>query len=328
VSQHFLLSAKAKTLSLMEVARMSDDEAHASFRAVRFAETEGKPACPRCPGVTAVYEYEARRIFKCKVCNHQFSLTSGTIFANRKMAVRDILMAIAVFVNGANGHSALRLSRDLKCNYRTAFVLAHKLREVLGAQQATHKLTGIVEIDGMYTGGHIKKSNLVKNRKDRRGTHPKRQAIVSMRERRKGGRTLSFVFRGEHEAIATILGHVHESAKIRADEAKHWKVLNGYFDDFKQVNHTADGYSIKGVHTNWVESFNGRIRRAIKGVHHRIAGAHLQGYADEFAWREDHRRISNGAAFGLIVKGAATHPISRNWSGYWQRGPSFQKESA
>lgn len=326
MSQHFLLSAKAKTLSLMEVARMSDDEAYASFRAVRFAATEGKPACPRCPGVTAVYEYESRRIFKCKVCNHQFSLTSGTIFANRKMALRDILMAIAVFVNGANGHSALRLSRDLKCNYRTAFVLAHKLREVLGEQQATHKLTGTVEIDGMWTGGHIKKTNLVKDRVDRRTSNPKRQSIVTMRERRPGGRTLSFVFPGEHKAIATILAHVHRTAKIRTDEGTHWNILRAHFDDVKSVNHSKHGYIVRGVHTNWVESFNSRIRRAIKGVHHRIAGPYLQGYADEFAWREDHRRISNGSQFSLLLRGAAHQPISRKWSGYWQRGPSFQKD--
>ena len=324
LAQHFLLSAKAKTLSLREVGNMTDDEARASFRAVRFAENGGEPFCPRC-GCFGVYEYEARHIFKCKQCNHQFSLTSGTIFANRKMPLVDILLAIAIFVNGANGHSAIHLSRELKCNYRTAFVLAHKLREVFGAQQTKHKLTGTVEIDGFWTGGHIKKTNLVADRIDRRSSNPKRRNIVSIRERRKGGRTLSFVFRHESEAIATILAHVHETAKIRTDEAAHWKVLKAYFDDVKSVNHSKDGYVVNGIHTNWIESFNGRIRRAIKGVHHRIAGAYLKGYADEFAWREDHRRVDNGAQFGLLVRGAAHQPVSRNWAGYWQRGASFQK---
>lgn len=305
----------------MEVARMTDDEAYSRFRAVRFAENGGEPFCPHC-GSLGVYEFESRKIFKCKGCLKQFSITSGTIFASRKMAIRDLLTAIAIFVNAANGHAALHLSRELKCAYKTAFVLAHKLREVLGSLQADRKLTGVVEIDGLWTGGHIKKSNLVKNRKDRRKSNPRRQSIVSMRERRAGGRTLSFVFRGEHESIATILAHVHKSAKIRVDDGSHWIQLTGYFPDVKSVNHKSDGYSVNGIHTNWVESFNGRIRRGIKGVHSRITGSHLQNYADEFAWREDQRRISNGMQFAILTKASARQPKSTKWRHYWRgNGP-------
>ena len=64
VSQHFLLSAKARTLSLVQVARMSEDEARATFRAMRWHSTGGDPVCPAC-GCLAVYEYRARPLFKC-----------------------------------------------------------------------------------------------------------------------------------------------------------------------------------------------------------------------------------------------------------------------
>ena len=104
MSQHFLLSAKARTLSLASVARMAEDEARATFRAIRWAATDGEPVCPTC-GCVACYEYASRPIFKCKGCGHQFSVTSGTIFASRKLPVRDYLLAIAIFVNGAKGHS-------------------------------------------------------------------------------------------------------------------------------------------------------------------------------------------------------------------------------
>jgi hypothetical protein len=76
---------------------------------------------------------KSRRIFKCKGCEKQFSLTSRTIFADRKMSYSDIIGAIAIFVNGVNGHAALRITRDLGCSYKTAFVLEHKLREVFRA---------------------------------------------------------------------------------------------------------------------------------------------------------------------------------------------------
>ncbi len=91
---------------------MSDDDAYKRFRSVRFAQNDGEPFCSLC-GSLGVYEFECRHIFKCKGCGKQFSLTTGTIFHGRKMAYRDLLMAIAVFVNGVNGHAALRLSRDL-----------------------------------------------------------------------------------------------------------------------------------------------------------------------------------------------------------------------
>ena len=69
--------------------------------------------------------------FKCKNCHHQFSVTSGTIFASRKMAFVDLLAAICIIVNAAKGLSMIQLSRDLDCQYKTAFVLAHKLREAM-----------------------------------------------------------------------------------------------------------------------------------------------------------------------------------------------------
>ena len=132
MSQHFLLSAKARTLSLAQVIRLSDEEAYAAFRQVRWAHNDGEPYCPRC-GCVTVYEYRARRIFKCGGCAAQFSVTTATIFASRKMTYRDLLATIAIFVNGAMGHSALQLSHELGCQYKTAWALAHKFRRVMDA---------------------------------------------------------------------------------------------------------------------------------------------------------------------------------------------------
>jgi transposase-like protein len=155
VSQHFLLSAAARTLSLASILRMSDDEAHDRFVAIRFADNGGAAFCPYCE-CTAVYAYAARRIWKCKRCAKQFSVTSGTIFASRKLSIRDYLAAIAIFVNAVKGLSALQLGRDLDVQYKTAFVLAHKLREAIGDMRAEEQLSGVVEVDGAYFGGHAK----------------------------------------------------------------------------------------------------------------------------------------------------------------------------
>ncbi|NOG73682.1 IS1595 family transposase [Roseicella sp. DB1501] len=167
MAQHFLLSAAARTLSLKGIMQMSDDEAHAAFAAIRFAGNGGEAFCPRC-GCAAVYAYTVRRIWKCQGCRRQFSVTSGTIFANRKLPIRDYLAAIALFVNAAKGISALQLGRDLEVSYKVAFVLAHKLREAIGAEQIKGRLSGVVEVDGAYVGGHLRQENEAKDRKDRK----------------------------------------------------------------------------------------------------------------------------------------------------------------
>jgi ribosomal protein L37AE/L43A len=112
---------------------MSDEEARDTFRRLRWSATNGDPVCPEC-GSLSVYTYTCRHLWRCKECGKQFSLTSGTLFHSWKMPVRSYLLAIAIFCNGAKGHAALHLSRDLDCQYKTAFVLAHKLREAMGSE--------------------------------------------------------------------------------------------------------------------------------------------------------------------------------------------------
>ena len=297
---------------------MSDEEARQAFKAIRWADTNGEPVCPNCE-CAAVNEYKSRPIFKCKGCQKQFSVTSGTIFANRKMPIRDILLAIAIFTNGAKGYAALQLSRDLDCQYKTAFVLAHKIREALALEQDTGEvLTGEVEVDGMYTGGHIRPENKKADRKDRRlakNQTGKRKVVVVMRER--NGRTLPFVFKSEGASVPAIISRVDRDATIFADEASHWDALHSRFA-VKRINHSVE-YSSDEACTNHAESFFSRLRRAEVGTHHHIAADYLSAYAAEMAWREDHRRVSNGEQFMRITRAAATAPVSRQWAGYWQR---------
>jgi transposase-like protein len=317
MAQHFLLSAKARTLSLAKVMRLSDAEAYDAFKAIRWADNGGEPYCPRC-GCVTVYEYRARKIFKCKGCGSQFSATTGTIFASRKLSVRDLLAAIAIFVNGAKGVSALQLSRDLDVQYKTAFVLAHKLREAMGAEMRDRKLHGEVEVDGAFFGGYIKPENRKEDRKDRRlkeNQNGKRKAVVIMRERK--GRSLPFVFNGEDEALSTIIERVQPGSTIYADEASCWDALHSRYEA-KRINHSV-AYRDEDACTNQAESYFSRLRRAEIGTHHKISGRYLYQYAREMAWREDNRRKANGTLYALAARAALSHPVSENWKGYWQR---------
>ena len=78
-------------------------------------------------------------------CRADFSLTSGTLFAFHKLPIRTYLAAIVIFVNEVKGKSALALSRDLDVQYKTAFVLAHKLREAMAWDMNLNPAVGRTE---------------------------------------------------------------------------------------------------------------------------------------------------------------------------------------
>ena len=321
MSQHFLLSAKARTLSLVRVMRMSDAEAEATFKGLRWA---AGVVCVHCACPTV---YECRRSsgalrFRCKACRQDFSITSGTLFAFHKMPLRTYLAAIAIFVNEVKGKSALALSRDLGTQYKTAFVLSHKIREAMAFELRGMNVGGegkVVEIDGMYAGGYIKPANMKGNRRDRRlaaNQNGKRKVVVIVPER--GGRTLPAVFKTEGAAQSWIRSRVLKGTTIMADEAGSWNDLHSKFQ-VERIDHGQLYSTGLGVYTNGAESFFSRLRRAEVGHHHHIAGAYLVRYAQESAWREDHRRVDNGRQTMSLAGLAMMAPISVDWCGYWQR---------
>lgn len=315
--QHFLLSAAARTLSLKAVFKMGEDAAYDAFRMMRWPENDGEAVCPDC-GCPETYNITSRRRFKCVACHKQFSVTSGTIFASRKLSYTDLLAAIVIFVNGAKGVSALQVSRDLDVQYKTAFVLSHKLREAMAREDAGQILDGVVEVDGAYFGGYVKPANYKEGRKDRRllaNQSGKRQSVVVARER--DGDMLTFVGKSEAAGVAHVRSVVADDAVIHADEASHWDVLHGTHVA-KRINHSVC-YSDGTACTNMAESYFSRLRRAEIGVHHHIAGPYLNAYAGEMAWREDNRREANGTQAAMVAGAAMASPVSRKWKGYWQR---------
>ena len=318
MAQHFLLSAASRTLSLRSIYQKGEEAAYRTFCEMRWPETNGEAVCPRC-GCCETYTIATRRKFKCKGCGHQFSVTSGTIFASRKMAFVDLLAAICIIVNASKGLSMVQLSRDLDCQYKTAFVLAHKLREAMAREVQTGEvLDGHVEIDGAYFGGHVRPENRKEDRKDRRlkeNQSDRRRVVIVMRERE--GRTLPFVVNAEAEGVALATENVSRSATLSADEASHWDLLhNGWSVD--RVNHSLV-YSDHGKHTNMAESYFSRLRRMVVGQHHHVSPQYLYQYANHAAWLEDNRRTDNGTLTHIMVSNTMGARVSRQWKGYWQR---------
>ena len=317
MTQHFLLSAAARTLKLKDIYKGGEDAAYAQFCKLRWPETDGEAVCPHC-GCCDSYFISTRRRYKCAACGKQYSVTSGTILHSRKLDFTDLLAAICLLANAAKGLSSLQLSRDLGIHAKSAWVLAHKIREALADETDEIKLDDECEIDGCYVGGSIRPANLADNRIDRRKARyqtGKRRVVIAIRERK--GRTLTFVRKQEHEGVAIAKERVERGTVINADEATHWDTLNAFFP-VERINHS-EAYSVNGVHTNFVESYFSRLRKMVAGQHHWVSPQHLHQYAAHAAWLEDHRRESNGALAGRILRNTLAAPVSRTWTGRWQK---------
>lgn len=331
--QHFLLTAKAVTLTEQQVARLSEAEAYEIYKSLRFRGNDGEPVCPhkdcghpRCYTLTtARQERRAREgfiqpLYKCAACRRQFSVTSGRIFASRKRLFRDILYSFMVFVNGVSGVAGLRLRRADGTSYKTAFVGEGKIREALAGSRTRRELGGdrTVEVDGKVIGGHRRPWKYKKGQKTYGG---RSQSVVVVRERGQGGESRVTVVQGhESKAYKFVENTVVDGSHIVSDGGFDFSALGHH----ETVIHSI-GFSVDGIDNNQAESFFARLQRAEEGVYYRVCGHNLDLYAEEVSWREDNRRVDNGELWRRLITAVADHPQSRRWCGYWQR---WQHEGA
>lgn len=338
--QHFLLSAKARNLSPIAIARMSEYEAIMVMKRLRWGEGE-EVVCPRCGKAHKAYFIKSRRQWQCKECQYRFSVTSGTLFAHHKLPLKDILFACSLYVNAAKGISALQIARDLDVQYKTAFVLFHKIKEALKnyqvesfkkeANTGKKPLSGIIHMDATYVHSSRKPKNKKQDRIDRRlkqHENPKKRAILVMRDSFPktedpnligARRTMAFVAKSENSKVINDLAnkHIEKGSTIHTDESPAYDNLI-YFHDLKRVNHQQEYRSDEGVTNNLAESFFSRFKRMYYGQVHKMDNLYLHEYANEIAYREDTRRMSNGEIFNDLVSRCLNNKPSDDWRGYWQ----------
>lgn len=329
MAQHFLLSAAARTFSIVKIAKMTELQAFRLFKKLRWTETNGKPVCPCCGSVERHYYLGSRKLWKCKDCYKQFSVTAGTMFANHKLPLKIYLMAIALYANEAKGMSALKLSREINIQYKTAFVLLHKFREALLETRDESPMDGICEIDGAYVNHYVRPENNIENRRDRRlavNQNPNKRCIVVVRQRANGEteyigsrRTLTYILHNENPRdILNIANHaIMPGTEVHADEANAYDNMHALYE-MQRVNHSVEYMSEFGACSNQAESFFARFRRFQHGQIHRMGQLYISNYANEMAYREDTRRWDNKAIFNDIVSKCLQTLQSNEWTGYWQ----------
>lgn len=146
------MSRKAVSLSLEQLQAMSEADCHEYFVKLRFGSRE-TVRCAHCGTIGRHYWRALENRWKCQCCGKSFSVTSGTVYANRKKSFKFHLMAALLWVNSAAGQPALELKRHLDTTYNAAFVQQHKLREGLLRGYNQGLLAGDIEMDGAHQSG-------------------------------------------------------------------------------------------------------------------------------------------------------------------------------
>ena len=338
MAQHYLLSSKSKNINLKDILRLTEEDAFYLLKIHRWGNPDNvrDVCCPYCGIRHEAYFLKSRKRWCCKHCQRHFYITTNTIFSFHKLPLVDILAATLLIVNSSKGISAIDISRHLNINYKTAFVLCHKLREALFKTRDLRPMQGEIHEDGAWINFTLRKPNYRKNNHKQRQQadekerkfpkfRPTKRCIISLNQRSANdeqiwGSNRTIVAMDYTENTDTVFAlnqrFVKAGSDIMCDENPAYNNLNFHYNHWS-VNHQ-EAYSAKGVNNNLAESFNARMRDLMRGTHHKTDNKYALHYANQAAFMSDNRRKSNGELFSDVLQRCLWVLPLKEWVGYWQ----------
>ena len=275
-----------KGLTLAELFRMFPDDATAErwFAEQRWAEG---PHCPYC-GSTNVQSGAKHKTmpYRCreKECAKRFSVRTKTPMESSKLGFQVWAVALYQVTTNLKGVSSMKLHRDLGITQRSAWFLAHRLREAWKDQGS--QFVGPVEVDETFIGG--KEKNKHANKKLRAGRGGVGKAIVVGAKDRETNRVSAAVV--ENTDAKTLQGFVGEravkGATVYTDDHGGYQ---GMPFEHETVKHSISEYVNGMAHTNGIESFWALLKRGYHGTFHHFSEKHLDRYVTEFSGRHNIR---------------------------------------
>ncbi|WP_214470018.1 IS1595 family transposase [Mesorhizobium sp. dw_380] len=276
-----------------------EDKAREALEAIRWPHG---PYCPHCgnanPDKIALIEGKKQShrpgLRYCNECKGQFTVTVGTVFERSKIPLTKWWLATHLLGASKKGMSAHQLHRMLGVTYKTAWFMAHRIREAMKEDvKSSGPLGGegkIVEADETYFGP----KDTIKKRTIRgKPSNSSKRSIVALVER--GGSVRSFhVERATKASVRDVLvRNADRKSTLMTDESNFYPITGREFADHATVKHTGGEYvryeADRIVHTNTIENVFSVFKRGMVGVYQHCGEAHLHRYLAEFDFRYNRR---------------------------------------
>jgi transposase-like protein len=245
---------------------------------VRFGQGH---VCPKCAKKANWYRFQAERAYACQWCGHHLHPTAGTLFQDSRTSLQSWFYAIYLFTTSRHGVPAKELERQLGVTYKTAWRMGHEIRKHMAEVDGELPLSGQVEIDETYVGGH---------RTGVRGRGAANKTVVFGMLQRDGQVMTKIVPNCKKATLQPIIeANVEKGSTIHTDELSSYGGLKKSGYKHKTVDHGNHEYAKGDTHVNGMENFWKHLKGSIRSTHIHVSKKHLHKYAKEFEYRFNSR---------------------------------------
>ncbi|MCY4354831.1 MAG: IS1595 family transposase [Truepera sp.] len=254
--------------------------------------------CPKC-GSSNIQERPTRKPqpYRCRDCRKDFSVKTGSLMHNSPLGFQTWVIAIYLLTTSLKGVSSMKLHRDLGITQKSAWYLAHRIRE--NFKYHGDLLAGPIEADESLFGGL--EGNKHSDKKLRAGRGAVGKVVVAAVKDRGTNKIVAQVVPGTD--AETLQGFVKEYTEdgvtVYTDEHLAYRGLPNH----EAVKHSVSEYVRDQAHTNGLESFWSLLKRGYHGTHHHMSPKHLGRYVNEFAGRYNDRPRDTLEQMRSIVQG-------------------------
>ena len=275
---------------------LSRPEFHDEAKAFEHLERiiwNGEPVCPHCGGLDRITKVKAnpeKRIrmglWRCGDCKRQFTVKVGTVFEHLRLPLHKALQAAYLMTSSKKGISAHQLHRVLEITYKSAWFLAHRIREAMRSNDPGFfgEGGGIVEVDETFIGTEPGVT-------EKKAWHHKIK-VLALVDRETGRSRAMVVDKLSSGDIEPIMHHnLAREARLVTDEARHYLPFSSVWQH-RAVNHGIGEYGRGDIHTNTIEGYFSIFKRGMRGIYQHCAKKHLHRYLAEFDFRYTFREAT------------------------------------
>lgn len=243
--------------------------------------------CPKCDDTTKHYKVRGRRAYVCSKCGNHLYPLAGTIFHKSRTPLTDWFHAIYIMSTNKSGTSARQIQREIGVTYKTAWRMMHQIRTMMGNKDT--KLENEVEVDEAYISPNVHKRSSAKRRYGRNGRDIGQILFGAVQ---RGGNVKIWHVRSSGTRVLQplILSNVKDGTLIHSDGYGSYKRLPYFGYEHRTTDHSRYEFYTPDSSTQNIENVWSHIKRGICGVYIHVNPGYLQLYANEYAWRYNHRQ--------------------------------------